>query len=138
MSVHLDFASKVNSCVMGQPSYILILLRVHLHALLVDLLAVAVFRSWISKISNTFIDNAENLDIVILMYNLLQYSDNYSMTSGRFWNYYRDEVNDSADEIAPNRRINKCRTTTNKFFKYKTKIIGKRSADDVDTKLLFH
>ena len=34
------------------------------------------------KIDNTFIDNAEDLDIVIPMYNLLQYSDNYSMASG--------------------------------------------------------
>ena len=27
------------------------------------------------------------------MYNLLEYSDNYSMTSGYLWNYYRDEIN---------------------------------------------
>ena len=27
------------------------------------------------------------------MYNLLEYSDNYSMTSGCLWNYYRDEIN---------------------------------------------
>ena len=32
------------------------------------------------------------------MYNLLEYSDNYSMTSGSLWNYYRDEVNDSTTE----------------------------------------
>ena len=38
------------------------------------------FRSCISKINNTFIDNAEDLDIVMPMYNPLQYSDNYSMT----------------------------------------------------------
>ena len=36
----------------------------------------------ISKINNTFIDNAEDLDIVMPMYNLLEYSGNYSMTSG--------------------------------------------------------
>ena len=56
------------------------------------------FRSCISKISNTFIDNAENLDIVMLMYNFLEYSDNYSMKSKRLLNYYRDKVNDSANE----------------------------------------
>ena len=41
------------------------------------------------------------------MYNLLQYSDNYSMTSGSLWNYYRDEVNDSANEknVTNNYRI---------------------------------
>ena len=37
----------------------------------------APFRSCISKISNTFIDKAEDLGIVIPMYNLLEYSDNY-------------------------------------------------------------
>ena len=34
------------------------------------------------KINNTFIDNAEDPGIVMPMYNLLEYSDNYSMTSG--------------------------------------------------------
>ena len=34
-------------------------------------------RSCISKINNTFIGNAEDLDIVMQMYNLLEYSDNY-------------------------------------------------------------
>ena len=49
------------------------------------------FQSSISKINNTSIDNAADLDIVMPMYNMLEYSDNYSMTSGSFWNYYRDE-----------------------------------------------
>ena len=50
----------------------------------------APFRSCISKISNTFIDNTGDLDIVMLMYNLLEYTENYSMTSGCLWN--RDEM----------------------------------------------
>ena len=58
----------------------------------------APFRSCISKINNTFIDNAGDLDIVMLMYNLLEYSDNYSMTSGRLWNYHRDEINDDTNK----------------------------------------
>ena len=49
-------------------------------------------------INNTFIDNAEDLDIVISMYISLEYSDNYSKASGSLWNNYRDEVNDSANE----------------------------------------
>ena len=56
----------------------------------------APFRSSITKINNTFIDNADDLDIVTSMYNLLEYNDNYSMTSERLWNCYRDEVNDDA------------------------------------------
>ena len=41
-------------------------------------------------IRNTFIDNTGDLDIVMLMYNLLEYRENYSMTSGCLWN--RDEM----------------------------------------------
>ena len=48
----------------------------------------APFTSCISKISNTLIDNEEDLHIVIPMYNLLEYSKNYRKTTGRFWNYY--------------------------------------------------
>ena len=58
----------------------------------------APFRSCISKINNTFIDNAEDLVIVMPMYNLLEYSDNYSTTSGILWNYYRDEIDNDANE----------------------------------------
>ena len=75
------------------------------------------FRSCISKI-NTFRDSAEGLDIVMLMYNLFEYSDKYSMTSGRLWNYYRDEINDDANENA-NSRINNSETITSKSFHYK-------------------
>ena len=51
------------------------------------------------KINNTFIDIAKELDIVMPMNNLLEYCDNYSMTSRSLWNYHRDEVNDDANEI---------------------------------------
>ena len=46
---------------------------------------------------NTFIDNVEDLDIFMPMYNLLECSDNYYMSSQSFWNYYRKEVNDVAN-----------------------------------------
>ena len=46
----------------------------------------APFTSCISKINSTLIDNAD-FDIVMLMYNLLEYSQNYSMISGSLWNY---------------------------------------------------
>ena len=32
------------------------------------------------------------------MYNLLEYSHNYSMSSGSLWNYYRDEINDNENK----------------------------------------
>ena len=46
------------------------------------------------------------------MYNLLEYNHSYSVTSGKLWNYYRDEINvkDNASD--------------DKSFKYKTKIVG--------------
>ena len=87
----------------------------------------APFRSCKTKINNTLIDNAEDLDIVMPMYDLLEYSENFSITSGSLWNYYRDEVNDSADKTDNNdNMINNNKTTTSKSFKYKTKIIGRQ------------
>ena len=82
-------------------------------------------RSSISKINNRSIDNAEDLDIFMPMYNLLKYSDNYSMTSGSLWNYYRDGINDDENENDANiNMVNHNKTTTSKSFKYKTKITG--------------
>ena len=82
-------------------------------------------RSSISKINNRSIDNAEDLDIFMPMYNLLKYSDNYSMTSGSLWNYYRDGINDDENENDANKNmVNHNKTTTSKSFKYKTKITG--------------
>ena len=53
---------------------------------------------------DTFVANAEDLDITVMsMYNLLEYSNNYSMASGSLWNYYRDEVNDDGNEIDNNK-----------------------------------
>ena len=51
------------------------------------------FVSCISKINNRLVGNAEDLDIVILMYNLIEYSKNFSKATGSFWNYYIDEPN---------------------------------------------
>ena len=43
------------------------------------------------KLNGTLIDNAEDLDVAISMYNLLEYSKNYRKTTGSLWNYYIDE-----------------------------------------------
>ena len=75
-------------------------------------------RSCISKINNTFIGNADDLEIVMPMYNLLEYSDNYSMTLGSLWNYCRDEVNVDGDKNnnVNNNRINNKKTIISKSF----------------------
>ena len=44
----------------------------------------------ISEINNTEMDHAKDIDVVIPMYNLIKYRNNYSKTSGILWQYYRD------------------------------------------------
>ena len=56
----------------------------------------APFTSCISTINNTLIDNAEDLNIVMPMSNLLEYNKNYRKTTEGLWNCYRDEPNSSA------------------------------------------
>ena len=58
------------------------------------------------------------------MYNLLEASESYSMVSGSLWNYYRDGMNDDANENNTNISItDNSNTVTNKSFEYKAKII---------------
>ena len=54
----------------------------------------APFVSCMTKINNEFIEDADDLDIVMPMYNLLEYSKNYRKTIGSLYNYYRDELSD--------------------------------------------
>ena len=49
------------------------------------------FTNYISEINNTQIDDAKDIGIVMPVHNLIEYSDNYSKTSGSLWHYYRDE-----------------------------------------------
>ena len=50
----------------------------------------APFTNCVSQINNTQIDNAKDLDVVMPMYNLTEYGNTYSKTSGSLWKYYRD------------------------------------------------
>ena len=58
----------------------------------------APFTNCISEINNTQVDNAKDIDIVMPMYNLIEYSDNYAKTSGSLWQYCLDKpaLNDNA------------------------------------------
>ena len=76
----------------------------------------APFTSCISEINNTQVDDAKDIDIVMPMYNLIEYSDNYAKTSGSLWEYYRDEPNDYL--------------ANSESFKSKIKITGKTSNND--------
>ena len=77
----------------------------------------APFINCISEINNTQIDNAKDIDIVMPMYNLIEYSDNYAKTSGSLWQYFRDEPDDNNIEDS-------------KSFKAKIKITGKTPNDN--------
>ena len=76
----------------------------------------APFTNCISDIDNTQIDNCKDIDIVMPLYNLLEYSDNYAKTSGSLWQYYRDEPNDNL--------------AYSESFKSKIKIAGKTPNND--------
>ena len=58
----------------------------------------APFFNCILKINNQLIEDAQDLDIVMPMYNLLYYSKNFRKTTGSFWNYYPDMPNSGYSE----------------------------------------
>ena len=84
------------------------------------------FTSCILKINNTLNDNAEYLDIVMPMYNLIEYSKNYSKTTGSLWNYYRDEPNSGAEG-----NINYS-IKNSKSLNHKTMITGRLAGNDTE------
>ena len=70
----------------------------------------ASFTDCISEVNNTQVDNAEDLDVVLPIYNLIKYSDNYAKTSESLWQYYKDDSNNN--------------TTDSESFKFKERITG--------------
>ena len=90
----------------------------------------APFIGCISKINNTLIDNSEVLDVAMPMYNLLEYSKNYSKTTGSLWNYCRDEL---ADDINDNNNNPNKNVIKSESFKYKASITG--STYNVDARI---
>ena len=101
----------------------------------------ATFTNCTSKINNIEIDNAEYIDIVMLMYNLIEYSNNYSKTSASFWQYCKEilAVNNAGNIVDFNRAnaIESCN--------FKTKVTGQTAADNnngniagrADVKIMF-
>ena len=80
----------------------------------------APFVSCITRINGELIEDADDLDIVMPIYNLLEYSKNYRKTIGSLYNYYRDELtNDGNDNNFDNRNV-----VNSEAFKYKNKITG--------------
>ena len=75
----------------------------------------APFTKCISRINNRDMDNSQDIDIVMPMYNLIEYNDNYSKTFGRLWQYYKDDPNDTI--------------TQSELFESKIEITGNTPAD---------
>ena len=75
----------------------------------------APFTKCINRRNNTDVDTTRDIDMVMSMYNLIEYSDNYSKTSGGLWQCYKDDPNDNMTDSAS--------------FKSKVKMTGKTSAD---------
>ena len=82
----------------------------------------APFRECRTEINETFVDNEEHINIVMPMYNLIEYSNNNSRTSGSLWLFKRDEIEDFDltldDDHIPN---------NSSSFKYKSSFITNRN-----------
>ena len=72
----------------------------------------APFIKCISKLNDVKTDNAEDLDVVMPVYNLLEYSKDYRKTTGTLWNCYKDKPSNPL-------------SSNSESFKYKTNIVGK-------------
>ena len=75
----------------------------------------APFKDCRTEINDTFVDYANFINVTMPMYNLIEYSDNYSDTSGSLWDFKRDEIVNNADVTNDNNAPS---------FKYKVSIIG--------------
>ena len=85
----------------------------------------APFTNCISEINNTQIDNAKDIDIVMSMYNLIEYSDNYAKATGSLWQYCKDiPARYHNNEIT---EFTACNTTDS--FNFKAKITGQTGND---------
>ena len=88
----------------------------------------APFTNYISEISNAQVDNAKDIDVVMLMYDLIENNDNYSKTSGSLWQYYRDESSlDKYGNVADFSGANHA-NHDNSSFQFKQKITGQTGA----------
>ena len=77
----------------------------------------APFSTCKTVINDVFVDEANHIYIAMPMYNLIEYSDNYSDTSGSLWQFKRDEVPANNTDLSVDNSLS---------FKYKAALVGKR------------
>ena len=85
----------------------------------------APFTRWATHINDEHVETAENFDIIMPMYNLLEYSDNYADSYGSLWQFKRDE------QIMNNENSADVTTDDSSSFKYKSSLLGNTSATGV-------
>ena len=83
----------------------------------------APFRKCRTEINETFIDEAEPINIAMRMYNFIEYSDKYSDTSGSLWQFKRDEIEGDADLTVDGKNI----PNNLSWFKYISSLITNRN-----------
>ena len=89
----------------------------------------APFANCISQINNTQAGNTKDLHIVMPMYNLIEYSDNYSKTSGSLWKYCKDiPAVDKNNAI-----VNFIENSLTDPFNFKVKMTGQTRDDETKT-----
>ena len=81
----------------------------------------APFKNCRTEINDTFADEADYINIAMAMYDLNEYSDDYSDTSGSFWQVKRDEIVNNANVTVAN----------SSTFKYKSNFIGNTDNNSV-------
>ena len=86
----------------------------------------APFTNCISETNNTQVDNAEDIDIVMAMYNLIEYSNNYAKTSGSLWQYCKDIP---ARDNNNNNIVNFTEGNLTDSFNFKVKFTGEIGDD---------
>ena len=89
----------------------------------------APFKDCRTEINDTFVDYADFINIAMPMYNLIEYSDNYSDTSGSLWQLKRDE-----QPINNNGAFIDITAENSSSFKYKSNLIGNTVVDGANSK----
>ena len=85
----------------------------------------APFARCVTHINDEHIETVENLDIIMPMYNLLEYSHNYANSSGSLWQFKRDEKNIDGESIAD------VTTVGSSSFKYKSSLLKDLNSKNV-------
>ena len=81
----------------------------------------APFKDCRTEINNMFVDYADFTNTAMSMYNLIEYSDNYSDSTGSLWGFKRDDVLNNVDATNDDNAL---------LFKYKASLITNTEADE--------